>query len=245
MREKLASLLSGFFYFMLLLAILWGEVVGTGHAFWKHSITDGIAAIALPPWAWYRGIEFFWHNKLEDQTGKERPVRDYPPTTVDEEEVLTRISSKAVQEPLTQEDLTLYRNVVEKYGTRTGKFVVQPEIVEFLEIRDKTSRYKRELGRCLLISISSKRPFISGELKDLRQQMEKQALITSAKLDSDIRKLKSAANGTVSIDEQGIEYAPLTRDDVLQELKNIDMVDENFRRMAAVLEEVSAAPHKQ
>lgn len=245
MAEKLASLLSGVFYFLLMLGILWGEVVGTGHAFWKHSITDGLAAIALPPWAWYRGAEFFWHNKLEDQSKEEKPPRDYPPTTAEEEDALNRISSKALEQPLTQDDLALYRNVVVKYGTRTGNLVLQPEIVEFLEIRKITSQYKRELGRCLLVSISSRRPFESTELKSLREQMQKQGLMAKAKLDSDIRKLKGAANGTATINEQGVEYAPLTREDVLQGLKNVDMVDENFRRMAAVLQEISAAPHRQ
>lgn len=47
------------------LAILALNFIGIYHAFNKHNIGDGVLSIAVPPWAWYRGAEAFWHDDYD------------------------------------------------------------------------------------------------------------------------------------------------------------------------------------
>jgi len=51
-----------FFSTLLVLALTWGEFYGIYHSFKKHSLTEGIISVFVPPFAWYRSIEFFWHD---------------------------------------------------------------------------------------------------------------------------------------------------------------------------------------
>lgn len=62
MKDFLKSLLGVIFW----LAILTGEVCGLIHSFKKHDIADGIAAVVIPPFAIYRGLESLWHDDNKD-----------------------------------------------------------------------------------------------------------------------------------------------------------------------------------
>jgi len=41
---------------------LYGEIAGIIHSVKKHSVNDTIAAVSIPPWAWWRSIEMWWHE---------------------------------------------------------------------------------------------------------------------------------------------------------------------------------------
>jgi len=41
---------------------IYGEIFGIVHSVRKHSTGDIIASIAIPPWAWWRSVEMWWHN---------------------------------------------------------------------------------------------------------------------------------------------------------------------------------------
>ena len=48
----------------LLIAVLigYGEIFGIVHSVRHHSVGDNIASIAIPPWAWWRSAEMWWHD---------------------------------------------------------------------------------------------------------------------------------------------------------------------------------------
>lgn len=59
MNTIIKSAVSSILGFAFLAVTAWGEFGGIVHAFTKHSVGDGFAAICVPPWAWYRSVEFF------------------------------------------------------------------------------------------------------------------------------------------------------------------------------------------
>jgi hypothetical protein len=45
-----------------ILALVWGEFAGVYHAARSHGMGDAAIAFFVPPYAWYRSIEYFWHD---------------------------------------------------------------------------------------------------------------------------------------------------------------------------------------
>ena len=63
--------------------------------------------------------------------------------------------------------------------------------------------------------------------------------IRPEKLEADYRKIESVAYGRPWTDEFGQQFEPLTKEDILETLKHLDIQDENFRNMAEVMREVA------
>lgn len=62
-RGRILSKLSeGAIGAVFLAIFLWLQFGGIYHAFSRHPNGDGIASVLIPPWAWYRSIEYFWHD---------------------------------------------------------------------------------------------------------------------------------------------------------------------------------------
>ena len=62
-QEKFKSITWSNISAILIIGLLcYLEVFGLYHAFHKHKASDGIFASVLPPWAWYRAVELWWHN---------------------------------------------------------------------------------------------------------------------------------------------------------------------------------------
>jgi len=66
MKKIFENLLTGLGYTVLSGLILWGYGGGMYHAFEKHGIGDGVVSVFVPPWTFYRSIEFFWHDDFAD-----------------------------------------------------------------------------------------------------------------------------------------------------------------------------------
>ena len=56
------KIIENFFPAILILVFIWGEFGGLYHSFKKHSLTETFIATFIPPVAWYRSIEIFWHD---------------------------------------------------------------------------------------------------------------------------------------------------------------------------------------
>lgn len=52
---------------LFLLALLGLDILGIVHSFKKHDGVDSFTSIICPPWALYRGVESFWHDKREEK----------------------------------------------------------------------------------------------------------------------------------------------------------------------------------
>jgi|ERR1700675_905626 len=242
MSQRARAVASGLLTTVTWIALGWIELAGIVHAFKDHGVGDGFAAVVVPPWAWYRSVEFFWHHtRAVDNSATNSTHTDgsYPPLNAEEQDVVSRVFSKAMKEPLTDDDLRAYKQELVSYGTRTGKPVIGSDVKQLLELARLGSAYHRELGRCLLASIDQRKPFISPELEELRDRMKESGMVRASKLDADFRNLDSAARGTTLTDEFGHEHYPPTRDDVIRDLKEDDIVDDNFNRVATIVDEVA------
>src|SRR3990172_7468286 len=102
--------------FLFCLLLLWGETVGLVHAFRQHGVRDGWAAVFVPPVAWWRGIEFFFHQ----YPPVPQAAKDWPHFTTEELNIVSRVSGKAVNQPLSESDLTDLRSAIRSYTHRTG-----------------------------------------------------------------------------------------------------------------------------
>lgn len=235
MSNRASELLGNLLSLIIWSVVVWGELVGNVHAFRQHGVRDGLAALFVPPFAWYRGIEFFWHKPTPDTEAAGET--EYPALDSDETSVVSRVFSKAMREPLDQDDLAAYRQVLSHYASRTGKPLTQRDLDQLSEAMKISSDYHREMGRCLLMSIDQKKPFISTDLERLRKKMEDSGFVRKAKLDADFRNIESTANGTVLTDEFGHQHDPITREEVLQKLREDDIVDDNMKKISNLAEQ--------
>lgn len=54
-------------YTLLIYAfMIYLEIGGIVHSVRKHSTSDVIATVMIPPWAWYRSIELWWHDDFNN-----------------------------------------------------------------------------------------------------------------------------------------------------------------------------------
>ena len=103
------------------------------------------------------------------------------------------------------------------------------------------SKYNRALGQTLLASIDNKQPIMLSEFEALHQEMKLFGYSGEAKLESDWRMVVSAGNGREWIDQFGDSHPPLTRQDVLAGLSDIQITPENQSRIAQVFREATPA----
>jgi len=183
-----------------------------------------------------RAYEFFWHRN--DHAGQVDGTPS-PPLNASEKEVITRIFLKALAEPLSETDLGEYKQIASEYSARTGRAIPENDIDFFLAVMRFTTDYNRELGRCLLVSIDQKSPFVSPELDSLRSRVKAVGSIRSEKLEADYREIESVAYARNWTDESGHQVEPLTKKDILETLKHVDVQDQNFKKMAEVMREIA------
>jgi len=69
---KFGKFLVGFLQVLIVLGILWGEFGGIYHAFKHRGVGDGLKAVFVPPYSWYRSIEFFFWMRRGGLTKAER-----------------------------------------------------------------------------------------------------------------------------------------------------------------------------
>ena len=62
MRKFFERVFGTFLGILLATFFLYGEGAGIYHAFKKHDIGDGLIAVFIPPYAWYRSLEIWWHD---------------------------------------------------------------------------------------------------------------------------------------------------------------------------------------
>ncbi len=66
MKENgiITRFLGTIFQWILILAFLFGEGAGIYHSFKHHGVRDGLVAVFIPPYSWYRSVDFiFWLGK--------------------------------------------------------------------------------------------------------------------------------------------------------------------------------------
>jgi hypothetical protein len=140
-----------------------------------------------------------------------------------------------MREPIEEEDLERVRSINKSYTKRTGRQMTEQEVMLMTLAIETLCQYNLEIGRCLLQSINTKKPFISDELKRLRGKMEDLGYARKSKLDADFRKIVSAAYNEVWADESGKKFYPLKREDVLKGIDETKMVNDNINKYIRAL----------
>ncbi|MBN2681756.1 MAG: hypothetical protein JXR58_04560 [Bacteroidales bacterium] len=82
------------FYVFVILFTLYGEIFGIIHSYNKHSKSDLIATIFIPPWAWYRSVEMWWHEDESEAIAEE---------IIDDTELFMRLLSMSSEETKLEE----------------------------------------------------------------------------------------------------------------------------------------------
>lgn len=234
--SKPSRFVSGLGGMLFALVFVWGETVGLVHAFRQHGSNDGWNAVYVMPMAWWRGVEFFFHEKADSGGG---PDEEWPELNPQELSIISEITGKAMVKPLTDEDLAQIRQVGKSYMERVGRPWNKREVELFLKSTELTYKYNYELGRCLLHSIDGGSPFISNELKRLRLQMEETGLTRKSKLDSDFRSIIATGKGTTYTDEFGEIRSPLRREGVLAGFQKVELIKTNMEKMSLVYRELA------
>jgi hypothetical protein len=219
-----------------------GVILERLHA--KGRLRAHIAAVYLGKKQFEYYVETTFPEYLSQITGpkseiqqKETPKKssDYPDLTAMEISELSQIIAKLSEGPITDEDIGRFKQVNKDYFKRTGKTINEAQVKLLLHVNKTTSDYNHELGQCLLISYDTKEPFISTKLQSLRADMEKEGFVRKSKLDSDFRRVRSVAKREVFIDEFGDEQQPLTRDQIVNGIKSIDVLMENMDKLAKAI----------
>jgi len=60
--NKIKDFLGGALAVLFYVLIIYGEIFGIYHSAKKHTASDVVVSIAIPPWAWWRSIEAWWHD---------------------------------------------------------------------------------------------------------------------------------------------------------------------------------------
>lgn len=102
---------------LLFLVVGWLQLGGLYHSATAHSGIDLAVAFFVPPWAWYRSVEYFWHDTSPQSSSlvdSERLVRRYD---IDREraELLSGLVARYVEEIGGPE---AYRDVLLKIGAQ-------------------------------------------------------------------------------------------------------------------------------
>ncbi|OGU70144.1 MAG: hypothetical protein A2V93_05815 [Ignavibacteria bacterium RBG_16_34_14] len=60
--------LSSFYRFLIIILLVYGEVVGIYHTIAEHKEKNHLmVSIVIPPYAWYRSIEIWWHKDIDKE----------------------------------------------------------------------------------------------------------------------------------------------------------------------------------
>jgi len=212
------------------------------HAFKHYGVGDGLVAVFVPPYAWYRGLHFFyWLAKTDSGKTQITEPLEYPEITPEELSELSAVIGKALEEPINDNDLKRLRECLEGYANRTGLplFRDESEIKLFTEMIDGIIQYNYELAKCLLLSYDGKQPFISNELKELREKIKLTGLVDEEKLEDDYKEILSVADRDEFTDRFGRTYI-ISREDIMSGFDEVKVMEENFKKILKVYKEIAA-----
>lgn len=115
--QNVLSSLAGIFFILL---FFYGEIFGVIHSIRKHSTSDAILCVVIPPMAWWRSIEMFWHDDFADVDWDERLSSDLKTCVYFHGEI---ISSQTNTYQL-NEDIENFAKKVKKYPEDKREFLV-------------------------------------------------------------------------------------------------------------------------
>ncbi|MBI4964560.1 MAG: hypothetical protein HY913_14880 [Desulfomonile tiedjei] len=172
--------------------------------------------------------------------GTGTPLAGWPEMTTEEWSVYSAIWAKGMEEPFTESDLNRLKEVVQGYNRRTNTDFTETQIALGVWLSDTAIRYHFELCKCVLMAFDTKQPFLSEDLEKLVQQV-RQLGFRESKIEADLRRIVSSAYQTPWINEFGRAYHPLTRAEILDGMKNSEMMRDNFERFFSLIKEWTAS----
>jgi len=163
----------------------------------------------------------------------------WPELNEEERNTVSQVIAKALEgKVLDDQDLAKYREAIRKYTVRANKRQPPEEMKLFRDFLRVLYEYNQELGQCLLESLEKRTPVLTAKLKTLQKQSE-QFGTRRARLDSDYRKILSAATGAEWTDESGKRHASISRSQVLAGLKRNQAVKASLDKIVLLYKEFS------
>jgi hypothetical protein len=118
--KKIGEFISGLLVILVYIFMVYGEVFGIVHSVRKHSSGDVIASILIPPWAWYRSIEMFWHDDFRGVNWDKRLSNDMHVCAV----FLIQADNGDVNQDQLNNDLESFSTKISKYPADKRQFLI-------------------------------------------------------------------------------------------------------------------------
>lgn len=99
---------------------IYGEVFGIIHSVKKHSAGDIIITILIPPWAWYRSAEMWWHNDYDGVNWDKRLTNDMQSCVY----FFTETTNQNANLFILNENLEKFSKKVNKYPKERKQFLI-------------------------------------------------------------------------------------------------------------------------
>jgi hypothetical protein len=173
------------------------------------------------------------HKKARETTAV--PGGDWRDLSIEEMATYSNYMGKGFSAEYTTADIESLRSIWRRYSHRTGKPLPGGYTRGFLKNVHLVYEYDRELEKCVLLSMDSRTPFISGALRTLRSRMEETHAAPMEKLDADFRLLASVASRTPWRTQDGDTIPPLGREQVLGVMQAVELFGRNVTFMDSAL----------
>ena len=143
MLDRVSSFLGGVLGFALFAATF----LGYYHAFDKHGTAHGMLSIAVPPYAWYRAVEWIWHDDFAGVDWNKRIQNDARTTILLMSAAVASDASKADELASAIETFTAKLAQYPDDKTQRIKAIVFTYLAyEDATLVDSTSEFDRELN---------------------------------------------------------------------------------------------------
>lgn len=236
----------------LIALLVWGEVGGVYHAVKHHS--DGVMALFVPPVAWYRSIEMFFHQDYQPQTGQAAPsdlapvstsaaaspavsggilVNSSPPPSDLEMSEWKEIADIAKSRPLNELDVSRYLDLLKHYKTRTG---AQPWALQYPVQRgdDLQFAYLQEIVHSIQATAARHVPTFTPKFEQLQQRLKTELSAPESSLARDREFISSAASSRNWQDANGTLHRPVRASDLEPRLRRAAILQVNMQRLRTV-----------
>jgi hypothetical protein len=170
--------------------------------------------------------------------GTGTPLTGWPEMTTEEWSIYSSIWANGMEGPFTESDLNRLEEVIQSYHRRTQIDMTETQMALGLWLSDTALRYNFELARCMLLAFDSKQPFFSGDLETLVKQI-RQIGFRESKIEADLRHVISCAYQTPWEDEFGKAYHPLTREEILEGMKQCEVHRKNHDKFFDMIRELT------
>ena len=157
-----------------------------------------------------------------------------PKLNASEHDRYSKILSKIQYEKLSDQDIKVFKSILDDYTNRTKKFLSMSEYNLMIGLFKTSTDYQYELMKSLLYSWDQKRIVTTNDFDKLYLIMKRNGIRKSTLLTFDKSLFEVAAENKTYIFDENNNKHPFNRDLILDGLKNLEIGVENLYRLEKV-----------